>query len=119
MYRMSKTQEKRNTPKPQPEKSKKNVEQSPKVISFGRKSGEIYSDTDESDNELNIYVEKKTHDKPKYDNNNSVIHSEMSAMKVYDDNGIPRPTGIYPGGKRKTRRPKKSRRQTKRRRVKK
>jgi hypothetical protein len=121
MYRMSETPvnnysaktPSRSTKTPSKSKSAKNsVSPPPKTIFVGH-SGIEYSDTDESDNELSTVVTNNTHDKPK---NNNVIHSEMSAMKVYDDNGIPRPTGTYPGGKRKTRRPRKSRRQTKRRR---
>lgn len=126
MYRMSETpvnnysaktpSRSAKTPSKSKSKSAKNsVSPPPKKIFVGH-SGNEYSDTDESDNDLSTFVKKNTHDKPKNDN---VIHSEISAIKIYNDNGIPRPTGTYPGGKRKTRRPRKSRRQTKRRRAKK
>ena len=113
---MSETPSKKYSAKT-PKSAKNSVGPPPKTIFVGVRSGEEYSETDESDNDLSIVVEKKTHDKPK--NNKNVIHSEISAMEKYDDSGIPRPTGTYPGGQKKTRRTRKSRRQTKRRRVKK
>lgn len=82
----------------------------PKRYSVGKKSRVVYSDTDESDNELVPVFIIKTRNKPDVKETSSVIHSETSATEEYAKRGIK-----YPGGQRKTRRPRKSRRQTKRR----
>jgi hypothetical protein len=66
-------------------------------------SGNIYSDTDDSDDELNEKPFKYVKPKPNVKPNTSVIHPEINS---------PKPSG----GKRKTRRPRRFRRQTKRRR---
>ena len=82
----------------------------PKTYSIGKKSGVVYSDTDESDTELGPVFIRKTHHKPNVKETSSVIHSETSAAKEYAKQGIK-----YPGGQKKTRRARRSRRQTKRR----
>jgi hypothetical protein len=82
----------------------------PKTYSIGKKSRVVYSDTDESDTELGPVFIRKTHHKPNVKETSSVIHSETSAAKEYAKRGIK-----YPGGQKKTRRARKSRRQTKRR----
>ena len=84
----------------------------PKRYSVGRKSKVVYSDTDESDTELGPVFTRKPHNKPNVKETSSVIHSETSAAEEYAKRGIK-----YPGGQKKTRRSRKSRRQTKMRRV--
>jgi hypothetical protein len=79
----------------------------PKKYSVGKKSKVVYSDTDESDNELVPVFIIKTRNKPNVKKTTSVIHSETSATEEYAKRGIK-----YPGGQKKTRR---LRRQTKRR----
>ncbi len=79
----------------------------PKKYSVGKKSKVVYSDTDESDNELVPVFIIKTRNKPNVKKTTSVIHSETSATEEYAQRGIK-----YPGGQKKTRR---LRRQTKRR----
>ncbi len=71
--------------------------------SFTGHSGNEYSDTDDSDDELNKKPIKCVKPKPNVKPNTSVIHPETDPRKPS-------------GGKRKTRRPRKFRRQTKRRR---
>ncbi len=90
--------------------SKKAIVPQPKRYYVGRKSKVVYSETDESDDEQGpVYILKKH--KPNLTEKLSVIHSETSAANEYAKRGIK-----YPGGKRKTRRPKKSSRKTKHRR---
>jgi hypothetical protein len=86
----------------------------PKGYSVGKKSKVVYSDTDESDNELVPVFIIKTRHKPNVKKTTSVIHSETSATEEYAKRGI----NIL-AAKKKTRRSRKSRRQTKRRRAKK
>ena len=64
-------------------------------------SGNIYIDTDDSDDELNEKSVQYVKTKPNVKPNTSVIHPETDSCKPS-------------GGKRKTRRPRKFRRQTKR-----
>ena len=66
---------------------------------------------------LNTSFRSELVSKPPSVGSSNVVHSEISALKEYDARRKPRPTGVYPGGRRKTRRHRKSRRQTKRRRV--
>ena len=78
------------------------------VVPLGKKqlighSGNEYSDTDDSDDELNKKTFQYVKTNPNVKPNTSVIHPETDSRKPS-------------GGKRKTRRPRKFRRQTKRRR---
>ena len=91
MYRMSETYVVKSKPGTSHRKKPKSTitHKLPKGVFIG-KSGAVYYDSDESDNE-----------------GSNQVHSEESAAKEYAKRGIK-----YPGGKKKTRRP---RRQTKRR----
>jgi hypothetical protein len=95
MYRMSETYVVKSKPGTSHRKKPKSTitHKLPKGVIIG-KSGAVYYDSDESDNE-----------------GSNQVHSEESAAKEYAKRGIK-----YPGGQKKTRRP---RRQTKRRRAKK
>jgi hypothetical protein len=91
MYRMSETYVVKSKPGTSHRKKPKSTitHKLPKGVIIG-KSGAVYYDSDESDNE-----------------GSNQVHSEESAAKEYAKRGIK-----YPGGQKKTRRP---RRQTKRR----
>ena len=96
--------------------SKKAIGPLPKKYSVGRKSKVVYSDTDESDYEDDLvpnFIVKPRH-KPDVKASSNIIDSETSAVKKYAKLGIQ-----YPGGKRKTRRSRRSSRKTKRHRSKK
>lgn len=60
----------------------------PKGYSVGKKSKVVYSDTDESDNELVPVFIIKTRHKPNVKKTTSVIHSETSATEEYAKRGI-------------------------------